>query len=201
MNILNGARVTIDTALSLVKRIGFADAVCVGGALRDSMNGVPLKDIDIFVTSIGDFVSEATLIEDVTHVKPTPLFVGYRGEHSFDVKHVFYIGDINDVPIQIIVLKEPKTVMEKIMRVDFGMCQIGWDGEQLHTTDAFWKDFSEKTFTVTRCDSEGDHARTMRRWERLNKKYPNHTLVDETAFKGQGADVILEASDALEDIL
>jgi hypothetical protein len=63
-------------------------------------------------------------------------------------------------------------------RNDFGICQIAaWleGGEwRFDYTEAFIDDVMAKTFTLTR---EGDEARSLRRYERLREKYPDHRLV------------------------
>jgi hypothetical protein len=66
-----------------------------------------------------------------------------------------------------------KVTVEKVIAdFDFGLCQIGFDGERIHTTEAFWKDLFSIECTLTRCLGWWDYERSMERFERFKKKIP-----------------------------
>ncbi|WP_313196194.1 hypothetical protein [Shinella zoogloeoides] len=153
--------------------------VLSGGALRDHIHGAVVKDLDIFLPYDRDRVAvldeclkyddwkltqsigaSCTDLGEVVEVR------GYQKAGQTDLNIIYLDPEVDTSPLGI------------ASRNDFGICQVAaWleGGEwRFDYTEAFIDDVMAKTFTLTR---EGDEARSLRRYERLKEKYPDHTLV------------------------
>lgn len=157
---------------------GEGTVVLSGGALRDWGHGVPVKDIDLFVAHSERHVEavDASFItrgwSRIQNIPPSceglgevVAVLGYAFPGRLDINIVFLAADVDLSPLGI------------AGRNDFGICQIAaWleGGEwRFDYTEAFLQDVMEKTFTLTRA---GDEARSLRRYERLQVKYPAYRL-------------------------
>ncbi|SCY04953.1 hypothetical protein [Rhizobium sp. NFACC06-2] len=153
--------------------------VLSGGALRDHFHGAEVKDLDVFLPYGPGLVSaiDAALqssgwlltqsippscagLGEVVEVR------GYQKDGETDLNIIFLDPGVD------------YSALGVAQRNDFGICQIAaWiedDEWRFEYTDAFIEDVMAKTFTLLR---EGDEARSLRRYERLKEKYPDHTLV------------------------
>ncbi len=169
----------ITRILTQLHAAGFPEAVCAGGAIRDHLHGLEPKDIDIFIEDHEGLAQ-----------KLTDHFKGWQGKlvvpthvaqyMAFENVHcVFEFVVPNFPPVQLIVMTkkiEPQAIIE---RHDFGICQVAHDGHRFYRTDAFVNDYTGHTFTLIRCRDEKDWNRSMKRWERLSKKYTGWRLVAE----------------------
>ncbi|MGP4725211.1 hypothetical protein ACSV5S_11105 [Agrobacterium deltaense] len=167
-------------ALLIETATGPGTAVLSGGALRDWGHGAPVKDLDFFVPwSVDNLCDLNDLMElngwsKVQNIPPSceglgevVAVVGYSKPGMLDLNVIFLSEDHDLAPSAV------------ARRNDFGICQIAaWielDGEwRFDYSSAFIEDVMAKTFTLLR---EGDEARSLRRYERLKEKYPDHTLV------------------------
>jgi hypothetical protein len=172
---------------------GFPEAIIAGGAMRDLDNGRPIKDIDIFVSDkadvdvfrkLGDAVMAACFnphIKATTTVsKDSVAYLEFFDENLVEVFTFKAEGSPQD--IQIIVLKDASDPWKVLDRMDFGLCQIGLKVTEanepvIYATDAYVNDKSNRTFTLTRCDSRKQFERSMERFERLHQKYEHHVLM------------------------
>jgi hypothetical protein len=59
-------------------------------------------------------------------------------------------------------------------RFDFGLCRVGFDGERPFYTDDFLRDAFGLTMTLI---NPIDEAQSLKRYERISAKYPDHRLV------------------------
>lgn len=169
--------------MAILLDIGHLSGLCLpvlsGGALRDHIHSAPVKDLDIFLPyhwgqvdmidqslkaagwkltqSIGASCAD---LGEVVEVR------GYQKDGQTDLNIIYLDPEVDLSPLGI------------AGRNDFGICQIAaWleGGEwRFDYTEAFIDDVMAKTFTLTR---EGDEARSLRRYERLKEKYPDHKLV------------------------
>ncbi len=152
--------------------------VLSGGALRDWCHGKPVKDLDIFLPCSNEDMLDLdqwflmTGWQRTQNIPPSceglnevTAVVGYSKLGCTEVNIIFLAHDVDLSPLGV------------ASRNDFGICQISaWvvRGEwHFEFTEAFMQDSLEQTFTLLR---EGDEARSLRRYERLREKYPNHTL-------------------------
>jgi hypothetical protein len=167
-------------AVDWVREATGGDAVLAGGALRDLVNGVEIKDLDIFVPwSLEAYngMRERLRLEGATLGQYVPPFAASYGSMK-DV--IAILGfEFRGLPLNIIFLsseEEKFSVYSVISRIDFGICQIGMNREGiLQVTPAFLNDLTRKTFTNLRF---GDEPRARRRWERISQKYPGWRAVN-----------------------
>jgi hypothetical protein len=183
-------------ALRALQTNGFPEAVIAGGALRDLDNGREVKDVDIFVQWRGsDTPLAIAQALGATHrvSTVTPESVCEYLENLADVKGI-YAADLKALeaeelsfglfdpippalaPVQIIALEPFTDLMGVLRRIDFGLCQIGFDGQRVLKTPAYTADKYAKQMTVLRCDSTGQMLRTLKRFKRLSEKYSGFEL-------------------------
>jgi hypothetical protein len=167
--------------LSNISLVVKAPAVLSGGAIRDWLHDKPIKDLDIFVSWSMDGLSALndlmikTGYERTQNISPSceglgevVAVVGYSKFGEIDLNVIFLDTAVDLSPLGI------------ASRNDFGICQIAaWvDGYsasfRFDYTDQFIEDVIGKTFTLTRT---GDEGRSLRRYERLQAKYPSHRLI------------------------
>ena len=70
-------------------------------------------------------------------------------------------------PTQVIGIKGIENVDDLISKFDFGLCQIAYDGEQITYTNAFIKDFMNRTMTLTHANK---YDRSIERYKEWTKK-------------------------------
>lgn len=156
--------------------------VLAGGALRDRYHSVPVKDLDIFLPHSAGTVKAVREVFDTAHFSCfQEVHMEYEEMTDCQLVLVFrdFLGllpDVNIIFLREDVSADPEQVVE---RIDFGICQIGVflneNGvAEFYYTNAFVEDVLNKTFTLVR---EHDQDRSLRRFERLKQKYPNHRLV------------------------
>jgi hypothetical protein len=156
-------------------------AVAGGGVLRDLYLDRPYKDIDLFVNAAdaSDEKVFGMLAELGFHAH---LVVSNEATEYLEFTDVASVIEAThpavSVPIQVIRISANNLSGERMIeRLDLGPCQIGMDylGNFWHT-EQFWKDVSERTFTITRSENR-DVVRSTKRFERLVQKYVGWTLV------------------------
>lgn len=159
----------IQKYLSKLHVAGATSAVIAGGAVRDSLFGKPVKDIDIFVSK-----EQAHFITEVFSVEKN-LYCGYI--NIPDVDGVFDIPVTHtELPVQIITMDEGMSPADRLHTFDFGFCQVAYDGKNIITTENFLNDYKNNTITLVYCENQHEYDRSMRRFERLKEKYPDHIL-------------------------
>ncbi|CDN47553.1 hypothetical protein [Neorhizobium galegae] len=154
--------------------------VLSGGALRDHFLGAPVKDLDIFIpwsmdalNSLNEYL-EGRGYARVQNIPPSceglgevVAVVGYSKFGEIDLNVIFLDNAVDLSPLGV------------AQRNDFGICQIAawineFGGWSFDYTTAFLTDALGNSFTLLR---QGDEARSLRRFERLKEKYPDHKLV------------------------
>src|SRR3546814_7268697 len=91
---------------------------------------------------------------------------GYENWATDEVVGVFDIEG-PDLSYQLIALKTgPETILP---RLDFGICQIAFDGDKVTKTAAYEIDQGCKTFTLTRCDDSAQWDRSYRSEEHTSE--------------------------------
>lgn len=146
--------------------------VITGGFIRDSILGKKPKDIDVFFRycSDEDYLDET--FDDLHCAK-------LEGATYMPQDEVSSIWDdfSDETPVQYIMLQKNVYFEERVRQFDFGFCQCWYDGNKLHTTEAFDKDIAEGTMTLTFCEDYVQFKRSMRRAERFKVKFPDRKLV------------------------
>ena len=157
-------------------------AVAGGGLLRDLYLDRPYKDADLFVhASDASDEKVISVLQSLgfTDVKIVVTNAATEYMEFADVESVIEgVHPSIPVPVQVIrVVTNNQSGERMIERLDLGPCQIGMDhlGHFWHTIQ-FWTDVSERTFTVTRNEGN-DIERSVKRFERLEQKYPGWKLV------------------------
>jgi len=155
--------------------------VLSGGALRDLATGRTPKDLDIFVQHS---------VEAVWAVSEFFLSEGYEVYQEVDTEYVQNMDGIEyvlgfrkagEVDLNFVFVAEDKAcdAISIASRNDFGICQIAASvsggSAHVYSTEAFKTDLANQTFTIVH---QHDHARTLRRWERLSERYQGWRLVD-----------------------
>jgi hypothetical protein len=163
----------------------YPEAIIAGGALRDLVFGKPVKDVDVFIAHVP---SEAFL-DEITGADADDILSGvlwqpnlveaaasYAGLDRFGIAslHTAYVGRHT---VNIITYSGDLTPETLVNRVDFGPCQIAWDGARVILGDQFLADAAAKTWTYQGERAEGDIERSKRRAERFAERYPDWTFV------------------------
>lgn len=156
-------------------------AILAGGYLRDTILERPVKDIDLFCSELGDDKRLAlkALFPDA---KPEQFseWLAYQGN---EVVAVWSLGECAGLPLQLIELAPGCSPVDRAKSHDFGICQVWHDGTDADSTEAFYRDCHDRSFTLAHCEDQAQFDRSMRRFERLSKKYPDHELVIPQEFQ------------------
>ena len=122
-------------------------AIIAGGAIRDHILGLPVKDIDIFVLGMsaesakeifGADIIEYAGVEEAKHQ--------YRSQNGLMVDLVFSRYD---------------NVQEVLEHFDLGICGAGWDGWDYVLTDDFESDRRNLTITTFYPSPSGHRDRVL----------------------------------------
>ncbi len=165
--------------LSSLHAYGFPEALVAGGAIRDYDHDRPelVKDIDVVIfdrrgylhglkRALKGFQHRVAVDENVAN---------YLEFENVACVHEFW-EDVGSIPVQIVVARTRRTPMEILERHDFGLCQIGFDGQSILTTSAYQADKVAKRFTLVRCRDAKDFWRSVGRYRRLERKYPGYPM-------------------------
>ena len=166
----------------------FPEAVIAGGALRDLHFNKPIKDVDVFVSSLGKD-SVAGLIKGlypetefsgptVYQMIPESIADYTSWAERDGIRGVWQvIHDLDTPPLQIIALDRPVSMSSMAARCDFGFCQVASDGYSIHYTPAFYTDADNNTATYTGPYADDQIMRSRRRADRLRDRYPDRQFV------------------------
>lgn len=180
-------------------RAVYPNAIIGGGALRDLHHGKPAKDIDIFIpvsiwaevevpfvvgydASWGEIVAGTTPC-DPAHIQWSTLaslfqcevrlkfnsVYGRDGNLPRDVMAVYNVR-INDETFEVIFVMQPEGT-STINWFDLSICQIGYDGSEVFTTEAFNQTLQDKTIRIMNVNRVDRQAKRM---ARMLTKYPEY---------------------------
>lgn len=160
------------SALASVK-LSYPEAVIAGGALRDREHGVKVKDIDIFVndkTCSADIIRKlrATGWADIQLNGDDSYGDGASERQIVAVLDLKYPGCPD---IQLIAMRQ-----FKLEEIDFGICQIAFDGTRIIRTPDYHLDMQAKQFRLIPKVADAMFVRSLARWARLKEKYPEWKL-------------------------
>jgi hypothetical protein len=157
--------------------------IIAGGAPRDAISGVPIKDVDMFVA----------IKEEWWGVPDSPFVLGCKrlaiqlggtaemqGTNP-DYPEMFDLCNIdcgNGDIVQVIGITDDP--VDDVQRYDFGLSQVFVTPTGVFFTEAAVKDRANKTITYTPSarDDMRALARSAARYERLRAKYPDWSFVD-----------------------
>lgn len=170
--------------LARLEEILGTEAILAGGALRDNLMGKPVKDLDVFFAA-GSPIAATDMIVNVQDSLPASIesiiageeYREWVGDQLLAVATLEPLSfDTIDLPqVNLIALPTGATLQSTVGRIDFGICQVGLTIREEFITEAFTKDFNEKTFTFTKDADQWPYSE--RRWLRLREKYPDFKLV------------------------
>ena len=134
------------------------------------------------------FFTEPLVVADIekalglSHVRWCP---GEYMDAAKEVMSTITFHPLDDTPeLNLVQLAESFNPADIIMRVDFGLCQIGADVLGVTSTEAYARDKANQTLTLTRAETVEGVRRSLRRYERLAQKYTDWTLVVPREFVG-----------------
>lgn len=171
-----------------VRLIFGGEAIIAGGAVRDTVTGKPVKDIDIFVmlTDDDDKASEKFAIACAKLAKEL------GGELELDCSPESYGGQFDLARVTVKEEGEPDEIYEiigiweeypdnDVHDYDFGLSQMFVTSSGLFMTPAAAKDLQNKTITYMHAgklrDSDNRYRSKMR-LARLRAKYQDWTFVN-----------------------
>jgi len=163
------------------------EALLAGGALRDRVMGREPKDLDIFVpyNSVQPEVVEkmdAALAKlGYRYLEPPEVEEGASSELPDDAvmkEEYHYTSEHpDDLPINMIEVGKDWTPKKRLYHFDFGLCQIGYDGDRPIVTDAFQHDKDFECFTLLHAPTWRIFYQSLKRYRRFLAKYPKFPLV------------------------
>ena len=140
-----------------------------GGAVRDTILDRPIRDVDIFLSSI-DADSAAALLRSTFGYVKVGEWKQYMGFSDPMLMRVAKFEKSDEsIPICLIGLTENLSPYDNISRFDFGPCMAAWQGgaTTMLTNDRFKRDVERKTFTLCRADNLAQFSYSMARYEKL----------------------------------
>lgn len=144
--------------------------------MRDLDNSRAVKDLDVFYTENdpGRALEEA-LVKQGYHYQRCGF--GEYMAAAEEVQEAAVFENLRGQPdLNLIQLERSFNPASIIDRVDFGICQIGYDAVGVVKTPAYEFDKAHQCFTLTRAETVGGVERSLKRFERLSQKYQGWTL-------------------------
>src|SRR5262245_42235149 len=180
----NGMLCNYLPVLNSIRRIA-PEAHVAGGAVRDTILGRKIHDIDVFMGHEKKDEVAAMLRADFKYLR-TGECERYEMFSAPIIHRVAKFEHADEqIPICIIALKKPLSVVENLGRFDFGICQVGWVGGDSIETDAFRHDLDEHVFTLVRADNSAQFAYSMERYRKLTAdRYAGWKLAVPKEFEG-----------------
>lgn len=128
-------------------------AIIAGGAIRDHLLGLPIKDLDIFVLGMTAQAAKEIFDADI---------VEYAGveEARHQIQTVSSASDRQALTVDL-VFSRFDNVEELLDTFDLGICRIAWDGNTLLGTEDFYRDLTRRTVTQFRPSPTGHADRVM----------------------------------------
>jgi Poly A polymerase head domain len=157
-----------DNILEALQRAIPGSIHIAGGAVRDTILGRPIKDIDIFLHHTAGDVAATLLRSEFGYVK-----LGEWKQYEFFsdpmvVRVAKFEKADETIPLCLIGLAEDLNPHDNIKRFDFGVCMAAWTGgDSMFTNGSFKRDVEGETFTLYRADNLAQFSYSMVRFEKL----------------------------------
>ena len=148
-----------------------------GGAVRDTILGRPIKDIDVFLHHEHTDPAAQMLRSKFGYVKVGE-WTSYQEFSDPAVTRLAKFERADEtIPLCLIGLNEPKLMEANVERFDFGICMIAWDGVSVFKAELFNEDVSNHTFTLSRADNQPQFDYSMSRFKKMTAdRYQGFTL-------------------------
>ena len=170
--------------LASLQRIA-PEAHIAGGAVRDTVIGKAIHDIDVFMNDKHVEEAAARLRADHGYVKVGE-WQQYLGFSDPAMTRVAKFEKADEtIPICVIGLRpEYAEWRGDISRFDFGICMAAFDGDNIIRTDEFERDAEGQTFTLLRADNEKQFDYSMSRFDKITTgRYRGWTLAIPEEFR------------------
>lgn len=163
--------------ISFLSSVGIRSVVC-GGYARDTLLGMPIKDVDLSV-SYADYHRTVDLLRQpagiVPHTTHLPaddaryVHAGICAQEEFELDGDLEFG-LPTRTINVIGQRGSVDGPTIVSHVNFGLCKAYIDAEGPRGTDDFWADVRDEQITLLRTDwgLEG----SLKHFLRMQKKYP-----------------------------
>jgi hypothetical protein len=140
-----------------------------GGAVRDTLLGRPIRDIDIFLE---DSVIEGGDGPGVLRSRFGFVMVGeWKSYEMFSDPAVTCVARFEKadetIPVCLIGLKRAQSIADNLRRFDFGICMAAWDGDEVHTAAEYVADAEARRFTLHRADNLPQLRYSMSRYRKM----------------------------------
>lgn len=158
----------------------FPEAFIGGGFLRDLDNGVPPKDIDIFVRERGTETFDLLTIALASTHDGADVTVNSKYDHQ-DLSGVYEFAAADQLPLNIIACNgededDAAFMSRQLARFDLGICRIGFTGTTLLRTTAYRADQALRRLRIR---NPWNYARSVERAQRIAKRYPGWRIFNE----------------------
>lgn len=186
---------------------GTNSVICAGGAVRDTLNDAPVKDIDIFVgleTDDFEFADAACgggdrILEDSKFSLCAKNFSGFARGRDFEIKTgnnpdyanladfaTFVVGEgaLEGYRVEVVGLIDDP--IADISDYDFGLSQCFVTPRSLHLTQACARDMLNCTITYNDVPrNPASLVRSFKRLQRLREKYPARIFIGAEVLEAQ----------------
>jgi hypothetical protein len=122
-------------------------AIIAGGAIRDHILGLPVRDIDIFVLGMSALSAKQIFGADI---------IEYAGVE--EANHQYHTRDGLTLDL---VFSRYDNVREVLEHFDLGICRVGWDGWDYVVTDDFEFDRRNAKITTFYPSTSGHRDRVL----------------------------------------
>jgi hypothetical protein len=155
-----------------------------GGAVRDTLLGQPVRDIDLFLDDAHTDAAAALLRSKYSFVK-TGEWECYEMFSDPAVARLAKFEKADEtIPVCLIGLREARDMRHNLARFDFGVCMAAWDGDTVYTAPEYRADIEAKTFTLCRADDQPQFNYSMVRFQKLTaERYAGWRLVVPPRFE------------------
>ena len=142
-----------------------------GGALRDSIHGKPIKDVDVFLRAKDhNYTLDSELTKRI-RCSPQTLAYGRPDMHgAWDL-----LQEIEGYPVQLI-LADFEDLEDLAHTFDIGLSRVTYDGNRVYISPEFAEDSADKAFRIRRADNHHELERSLKRVQRHLEKYPDFHL-------------------------
>lgn len=157
----NNLESAINSARSILTRF-LPNGVVAGGWLRDAVFGYSAKDMDVFVSSTHHLEIDPKILNWSLTDENYP---DYRNRLITRTANIL----IDDIPVNIIMLKRNVSITPLLRSFDIGLCMIGWcPSTGLVITNEFIEDMRERKLTTftSDCENSDEHI------ARIHAKFP-----------------------------
>ncbi len=154
------------------------NVVLAGGALRDLDLGLPVKDLDFFVSAGNE--SEALALAKQMGAKEVENWEELDEEdrrcYPDSMREIIHVADlkkqVDGKTVQLVFVNW--VVWNIIERFDYGLCQIMFDGTKVKVTKAYSEGKADKVLKVVRADTPAALSSSVKRFCRWQDKFPGY---------------------------